>query len=310
MNDETRDDETGDENRRYEVRHRTEYTYGDQVTASYGWAYLTPRDLPDQVCRATEVVVRPTAELISDSVDFFGNRASYFEVHEPHDQLVVTATSQVDVTRTRADLDVLDRWTWEQARDRLRAGPRQLAEEAGFLLASPRLPKSVQLSDFADSVLQPGRPLGVMLGQLVATIYHDFAFNSGATTVTSTLEDLLNRRAGVCQDFAHLAVATLRLAGLPARYVSGYLETVPPAGQPKLQGVDASHAWVSVLVPELGWVDLDPTNNKVVDAAYVVTAWGRDYTDVPPLKGVIFTESAASTLKVAVDVIRVPTPVD
>ena len=294
------------ETRRYQVRHRTEYSYGDAVTASYGWAYLTPRDLPDQVCRSTRVEVSPAAELISDSVDFFGNRASYFEVHEPHEQLVVTATSLVEVTRSRADLDALDGWTWEQARDLLRADPRLQREEAGFLLASPRLPLTGQLTAFADAVLQPGRPLGQTLRRLVHTIYHDFSFNSAATTVTSTLDDLLTRRAGVCQDFAHLAVATLRLAGLPARYVSGYLETVPPKGQPKLQGVDASHAWVSVLVPELGWVDLDPTNNAVVDAAYVVTAWGRDYTDVPPLKGVIFTESASSRLKVAVDVTRLP----
>jgi transglutaminase-like putative cysteine protease len=289
--------------RSYEVRHRTEYTYGDEVTASYGWAYLTPRDLPDQVCRSSRVEVRPTAELVSDSVDFYGNRASYFEVHEPHEQLVVTATSRVEVTRTPADLDRLDGGSWEQARDQMRAD-RLPHEETGFLLPSPRLPLAGQLPGFAASVLEPGLPLGQTLRRLVHTIYHDFTFNSAATTVTSTLEDLLERRAGVCQDFAHLAVATLRLAGLPARYVSGYLETLPPKGQPKLQGVDASHAWVSVRVPGLGWIDLDPTNNKVVDAAYVVTAWGRDYTDVPPLKGVIFTESAASTLKVAVDVIR------
>jgi transglutaminase-like putative cysteine protease len=290
--------------RQYEVRHRTEYTYDDEVTASYGWACLTPRDRSDQVCRSTRVEVTPTAALISSSTDFFGNRASYFEVHEPHQQLVVTATSVVDVDRTAADLDVLDRWTWEQARDQLRADPRLQREEADFLLPSPRLPLARSLPAFAATLLEPGRPLGQTLRQLVQTIYRDFAFNAAATTVTSTLEDLLTRRAGVCQDFAHLAVATLRLAGLPARYVSGYLETLPPPGKPKLQGVDASHAWVSVLVPELGWVDLDPTNNKVVDDAYVVTAWGRDYTDVPPLKGVIFTEGSASTLKVAVDVTR------
>jgi transglutaminase-like putative cysteine protease len=291
--------------RRYEVRHQTEYTYGGEVTASYGWAHLTPRDLPDQVCGANRVEISPTAELLSGSVDFFGNRASYFEVHEPHDRLVVTATSLVDVSRTRADLDALDGWTREEARDLLRANPRMQREDADFLLASPRLPLAGRLPEFAKSVLEPGIPLGQALRQLIHTIYHDFTFNAGATSVTSTLENLLARRAGVCQDFAHLAVATLRLAGLPARYVSGYLETIPPPGQPKLQGVDASHAWVSVLVPELGWVDLDPTNNKVVDAAYVVTAWGRDYSDVPPLKGVIFTEGSSSSLKVAVDVTRI-----
>jgi transglutaminase-like putative cysteine protease len=288
------------------VRHRTEYRYADEVTASYGWACLTPRDLPDQVCRSTRVDVTPTAALLSDSVDFFGNRASYFEVHEPHDELAVTATSLVEVSRTRADLDLLDDRTWEQARDVIRASPTMRGEDAGFLLASPRLPLTGQLPDFARAVLTPGQPFGQTLRHLVSTIYRDFAYRSGATTVSTTLADVLQRRAGVCQDFAHLAVATLRWAGLPARYVSGYLETLPPPGQPKLQGMDASHAWVSVLTPELGWVDLDPTNNQVVDVGYVVTAWGRDYTDVPPLKGVIFTESASSTMRVAVDVIRLP----
>jgi transglutaminase-like putative cysteine protease len=295
-----------DQPRRYEVTHRTEYRYAGPVTTSYGWGCLTPRDLPDQVCRSNRVEVSPNATLVSGSTDFFGNRTSYFEVHEPHDRLVVTSHSLVEVSRTRADLDTLDRWTVQQARDLLHADPRLRTEEADFLLASPRLPRtSPLLPGFAGDLLPPDQPLGATLGRLIGTIYRDFAYRSGATTVSTTLDDVLERRAGVCQDFAHLAVAALRWAGLPARYVSGYLETIPPPGQPKLQGVDASHAWVSVLVPELGWIDLDPTNNQAADASYVVTAWGRDYTDVPPLKGVIFTESAGSTLTVAVDVIRV-----
>ena len=155
-------------------------------------------------------------------------------------------------------------------------------------------------------MLRPGRPLGTTLRELVHAIHSGFAYRSGATTVTTTLAEVLARREGVCQDFAHLAVAALRWAGLPARYVSGYVETRPPPGQPRLQGVDASHAWVSVFVPEVGWVDLDPTNDQVVDGQYVVTAWGRDYTDVPPLKGVIFTEGRRSTLDVAVDVTPLP----
>jgi transglutaminase-like putative cysteine protease len=300
--------DTGTLARRYEVRHRTEYAYADDVTASYGWAYLTPRDQPDQRCRSTRVEVTPTAALISEAADFFGNRASYFEVHEPHSRLVVAATSVVDVTRIGVDLDALDGWTWEQARDLLRADLKAQAEDLGFRLASPRLPLAGRLPGFADRVLEPGQPLGQALRHLIATIYEEFTYRSGATTVNTTLDDVIRRREGVCQDFAHLAVASLRWAGLPARYVSGYVETRPPPGQPRLQGADASHAWVSVLVPEFGWVDLDPTNNTVVDAGYVVTAWGRDYTDVPPLKGVIFTESASSTMRVAVDVLRQPLP--
>jgi transglutaminase-like putative cysteine protease len=154
-------------------------------------------------------------------------------------------------------------------------------------------------------VFTPGRPVGEAVRALVSRIHDEFAYRPGVTSVTTPLRDVLIRREGVCQDFAHLAVACLRCVGLPARYVSGYLETQPPPGKPKLQGADASHAWASVLLPELGWVDVDPTNDRIVDDDYVVTAWGRDYTDVPPLKGVIFTESKKSRLKVAVDVIRI-----
>jgi transglutaminase-like putative cysteine protease len=289
--------------RRYEVRHRTEYSYAGPVTGSYGWAYLTPRDLTDQACRSTRVEVLPAPALISDTVDYFGNRASYFEVHEPHEQLVVTATSLVDVSRVGVDLGALDRWSIEQARAVL-AAERLEPADVDLLLASPRLPFSREVSDFAGRLLAPDQHLGQALQALVHTIYRDFAYRPGATSVSSTLPDVLARREGVCQDFAHLAVACLRWAGLPARYVSGYLETVPPPGQPKRLGSDASHAWVSVRVPDLGWVDLDPTNDQVVDAGYVVTAWGRDYADVPPLKGVIFTEGAGSRMKVGVDVLR------
>ena len=130
-----------------------------------------------------------------------------------------------------------------------------------------------------------------------------FEYRPGVTTVETTIPELLADRRGVCQDFAHLAVACLRGAGLPARYVSGYLETMPPPGRPKLRGVDASHAWASVRLPEVGWVDLDPTNDRVIDSRYIVTAWGRDYADVPPLKGVIFSTSTSSRLSVAVDVL-------
>jgi transglutaminase-like putative cysteine protease len=286
--------------RRYEVRHRTEYRYGDDVTSSYGWAYLTPRDLADQVCLSSQVEVSPPATLHSEVVDYFGNRASYFEVHEPHRRLVVTSTSLVEVSRIPADLGRLDRWSVAQAL-RLSSGS---IEDVDLALTSPRLPPDPRVAAFAADLLPPERPLGQALGSLVSAIHRDFRFRPGATSVSSTLADVLERREGVCQDFAHLAVASLRWAGFSVRYVSGYLETQPPPGQPKRQGADASHAWISVLVPTFGWVDLDPTNNQAADAGYVVTAWGRDYADVPPLKGVIFTESASSEMSVGVDVVR------
>jgi transglutaminase-like putative cysteine protease len=291
--------------RTYTVRHRTEYHYEEPVTASYGWACLTPRDLPDQACVQTEVEFEPEESVVSARTDFFGNRRAYFEVHRPHTRLAVTALSTVEVDRAAADLAVLTE-PWEATRDAAAdLPPAGRAELVEFLLPSPKLPIGPDVAQFAAGVLTPGRPLGEALTALLDTIHSGFAFRSGATEVSTTLTEVLQRREGVCQDFAHLAVATLRSAGLGARYVSGYLETMPPPGQPKLQGADASHAWVSVLVPGTGWIDLDPTNDKPVDESYVVTAWGRDYTDVPPLKGVIFTEGSSSTLDVAVDVLRV-----
>jgi transglutaminase-like putative cysteine protease len=293
------------EPRRYEVRHRTEYHYESAVTASYGWAYLTPRELPGQRCLSSVVEVQPGASITVGDVDFFGNHGTYFEVHEPHEQLVVSAISAVEIDRVSTVLADLDAITWEAARDATNAlPPADRADAVGFRLASPQLPDDGEVAQFAASILTPGRPLGDALAGLTHAIFSGFEYESGSTKVTTTLTEVLATRQGVCQDFAHLAVACLRWAGLPARYVSGYLETQPPPGQVKLQGADASHAWASVLVPDLGWVDLDPTNDKVADSSYVVTAWGRDYTDVPPLKGVIFTESATSTMRVAVDVIR------
>ena len=290
--------------RSYRVTHRTEYVYDDEVTASYGRAYLTPRDVPGQWTRQARIDVTPAPDLLTQAEDFYGNRTAYVEVHTPHERLSVTATSEVVVDRPVPDLASIDGWTWERAADAVAADPADPVAARGFLLPSPQIGHVAGIAAFAAVTFPPGRPVGEAVRALVARIHADFAYEPGATSVATPLADVLRRREGVCQDFAHLAVACLRRVGLPARYVSGYLETQPPPGQPRLQGADASHAWLSVLLPELGWVDVDPTNDRLVDDDYVVTAWGRDYTDVPPLKGVIFTESTKSTLKVAVDVIR------
>jgi transglutaminase-like putative cysteine protease len=159
--------------------------------------------------------------------------------------------------------------------------------------------------DYASSSFEPGRAIGAVLRDLCSRIHRDFEYRSGSTTVATTVAELLRRRFGVCQDFSHLAVSCLRSAGLTTRYVSGYLETKPPRGRPKLLGADASHAWASVLVPQAGWVDVDPTNDQFVDDRYVVLAHGRDYDDVPPLKGVILSDASYSTMGVSVDVTRV-----
>lgn len=280
----------------YEVRHRTLYSYKGHVTSSYGRAHLLPRDTDDQVCRESRLTVQPTADVLAEHTDFYGNRAVYLEVHTPHRQLLVESVSIVDVTRDPVDLTALGRRAWDDP-----ATPAAW-QDLDFTLPSPLAPLTSRVARYAESIFTRHRPLAEAVPALVHDIYDSFAYAPGATDVTSTLDNLFERREGVCQDFAHLAVACLRHAGLPARYVSGYLETVPPEGREKLQGADASHAWCAVLLPELGWVHLDPTNDRFADSTYIVTAWGRDYTDVPPFKGVVFSQSTTSTLSVAVDV--------
>ncbi len=293
--------------RSYQVRHATSYGYDDVVTASYGRAHLLPRDAPGQWCASTDVRVEPAPTTLAETEDYYGNRCAYLEVLTPHDRLVVVATSQVEVDRPVPDLSALDGWSVAQAAAAVGDWPEgsqgDPSTATDFLLPSRHVPLE-PAREYATPVLAPGRPLGEAVADLVHRIYTDFTYSSGSTSVRTTMQEVLTQRRGVCQDFAHLGVACLRGVGLPARYVSGYLETRPPLGRPKLAGADASHAWLSVLLPELGWVDVDPTNDKLVDGSYVVTAWGRDYADVPPLKGVIFTQSTKRTLEVAVDVTR------
>jgi transglutaminase-like putative cysteine protease len=290
--------------RTYRVTHRTEYTYESEVSASYGQLHLLPRDLSRQRCRGAQVRVDPFPETLRERVDYFGNRVSFFAIHEPHVALTVTASSIVEVDEGPDGLSLLGQRPWEEAREALRRG--ELPEYpllAEYLLDSPLVAASDTYRAYAAEVFAPGRPLLDAVGMLSATIHSDFAYKPGSTSVTTPLAEAFEQREGVCQDFAHLGIACLRSLGLPARYVSGYLETEPAPGTPKLTGIDGSHAWFSVFVPEVGWVDVDPTNDQFVGARHVVTAYGRDYGDVPPLSGVIYTEGKTEALRVAVDVV-------
>lgn len=286
---------------RYRLEHRTTYTYDAPVTSSYGRAHLLPRPDESQQVLSSTVTWQPPAAEWRDSLDFFGNRSTWFRVDRPHDTLEVVAVSELVVDRRVVDVAALDAAPWEAARDALAATD----EDRGFLLPSPLVDPGA-VGGYAAATFTPGRALGAALRDLLDRVAADFTYRSGATTVRTTLPELLAARSGVCQDFAHLVVGCLRSVGLAARYVSGYLETSAPPGRPKLRGVDASHAWAAVLVPGTGWIELDPTNRQFVDERYVVVAWGRDYTDVPPLKGVIYTEAGHSTLDVGVDLVRLP----
>ncbi|MGD9793772.1 MAG: transglutaminase N-terminal domain-containing protein [Acidimicrobiia bacterium] len=287
----------------YEVVHRTEYRYESDVSSSYGLAYLIPRSGQGQICRSSMVDISPGAGEHRSHTDIFGNQVLYFSVHAPHRTLVVTAASVVDVDVPPGALPMVGSLSWELAREQLRQStdPDEI-ENRQFLSASPMVELSDRVAEFARQSFAPGRPIVEVLADLTSRIHDQFTYKPGATTIGISLDALFDVGKGVCQDFAHLAVGCLRTMGIAARYVSGYLETDPPPGRPRLVGADVSHAWASAFVPGVGWVDIDPTNDCFVSGRYVTTAWGRDYADVPPLKGVIFTESPGSELSVSVDV--------
>ncbi|MCW0213998.1 MAG: transglutaminase family protein [Pseudonocardia sp.] len=285
----------------YRITHRTHYAYSDDVSTSFGRAHLLPRDQPDQRCGPVEVVLDPAPDELREHVDAFGNRSTYFVLRSPHRELTVLARSTVVVDRPEP---APAERPWEEVRDLLTGTSAAVLDARTFAVASPRLPALPEVAEYARPSFTPGRPLGEAVGDLCARIHRDFTYVSGSTSVRSTVLDLLEGGEGVCQDFAHLAVSGLRSMGLAGRYVSGYLETRPPPGRPKVRGADASHAWVSVWTGD-DWRDLDPTNDRLVDSSFVVLAHGRDYGDVPPLKGVIFTDSAKSVMTVAVDMERV-----
>ena len=288
---------------RYRVTHRTRYLYQDRVIGCHNQARLLPRYTPDQQCLAATLAVVPEPAVLHEHRDGFGNRVHYFAVEAPHQTLEVTAVSELrlDPVPESRSSPPWDRVADDLARDRSSAG---LAARE-LVLASPFVVPDRALADYARPSFPPGRPLLEAVQDLTRRIHADFAYDPHFTTVVTPLAEVLDHRRGVCQDFAHLAIGGLRAMGLAARYVSGYLETLPPPGQPKLQGVDASHAWFAVHLPGHGWYDFDPTNDQMRTRQYVTTAWGRDYGDVTPLKGVLFG-GGHHELEVAVDVERLP----
>lgn len=293
---------------RYAVRHLTTYSYDAPVSDSLGVAHLVPRSLPWQQVRDYRLSVTPTPGDLSRDLDSYGNEVAWFQVTEPHRRLEVEGAGEVEVEAPVIPAEVLAR-AWESLRPLLGAGHGGRAWAAtDVALPSPLVDQPVAATEYAATSLTRGRGVGDAVLDLVHRIHADFDYDKTATTVTSTVADVVADRAGVCQDFAHLALACLRGHGLAARYVSGYLATTPPPGRERVVGADASHAWVEVWLggdPAGGadhWLAVDPTNDQALDERYVTVAWGRDYADVAPLKGVIFTEAKRSTMQVSVDV--------
>ena len=287
-------------NRCYQITHRTEYRYSDVVTSSYGRGFLTPRDTPHQRCLAHALDIDPEPADRSTSRDAYGNVSTYFHVTERHHALTVTSNSVVEVDPPPAELygGASALAPWETARPLGRDGV--LASEFTLDLRPPEITDAVR--DYAAPSFVPERPLIEVLDDLNARIFSDFTYRSGSTTVSTQVDEVLAAGEGVCQDFARLAIACLRANGLAASYVSGYLATDPPPGKERMFGIDATHAWAAVWTRENHWLGLDPTNAALVDERYIIVGWGRDYADVPPLRGIIYTDSERSVIDVSVDV--------
>jgi len=285
----------------YRVRHRTIYDYEDPVSVSHHLLRLTPRKLPAQHCRTARLSILPSPSATLTNFDYFGNFQTFFTLQEPHSSLALEATSELEVfSPTPSDFSASPPWETvveslvnDHSEDGLNAYQ--------FVFASQRVATSRQLAEYAREAFPAGRPLLEAARDLMQKINRDFSFDIKATEVTTPVQAFFEKRRGVCQDFAHLQIACLRSLGLPARYVSGYLRTLPPPGHARWVGADVSHAWCAAWCPGAGWIDFDPTNNCVPSDGHITVAWGRDYSDVSPVHGVLLG-GARHTLHVSVDV--------
>lgn len=275
----------------YHVIHETSYEYDSPVSLSRQQLHLTPRQCPWQRNEAHQIVIEPEPTFVHTGLDHFGNPISLFAIEAPHGRLIVRAESTIEVRPHLPANGLAESPPWERVRDALGYGAAPILLGANrYQFESPYVRVKHEFSDFASSCFTPNRPLLEAVRALMSHIYNEFEFDPKATTVSTPVLKLLEERKGVCQDFAHLMLACLRSLGLAARYVSGYLLTKPPPGKPRLVGADASHAWISVYCPSTDgevWVDFDPTNNLMPDTQHITLAWGRDFGDVSPLRGVI-----------------------
>lgn len=287
----------------YSVTHTTRYTYSEKVSHCQNIGYLSPQSDARQTCSPTEISVEPATVVLAEHTDYFGNRVCYFAVEEPHTELVVTGRTRV-TTHAGADFRQQNAPAWESVADALRnPADEQTLLASEFTLPSPFVPLSATFADYARAVFTPGRNILEAAYDLACKVREDFKYEQKTTSILTPLSEVFARRTGVCQDFAHFCVSALRSLGLAAQYVSGYIETFPPAGKEKLRGSDASHAWFAVYVPGSGWFDFDPTNAKAISEEFIVTARGRDFGDVSPLRGILFG-GGKHVLKVEVDVNR------
>ena len=285
----------------YTILHRTLYEYAAPVTVSHHVARLEPRATAVQARESFSLKVFPEPTLRKERADYFGNRLCFFSIQEVHRKLEIITHSRVSVQREKLPpADASTAWETVAALFRDPVSP-DVVEPYQFVFDSQQVRGSFELADYARVSFGKDTPLLMGVADLNRRIFTDFKYDPKATTVATPLEEVLKARRGVCQDFAHLGIAFLRSLGLPARYVSGYLRTRPPEGQPRLVGADASHAWFSVFNPGSGWVDFDPTNNIQPAEEHITVAYGRDFGDVSPVAGIL-TGGGRHSVKVSVDV--------
>jgi transglutaminase-like putative cysteine protease len=284
----------------YRILHVTSYKYKQPVSFGNHAVHLAPRSERHQRCLTRELRITPAPANQTERIDYFGNRINFFTIQDPHEELRIESRSMVEIEGGEAA------WPeqcmqWDDVAASLPEDLNPAAMDAyQFVFESPRIRPDPEFAAYASPSFPRGRPLTEALLDLTARIHREFRFDNKATNVRTPPEEVLRKRKGVCQDFAQLQIACLRSLQLPARYVSGYLRTYPPPGRPRLVGADASHAWVSVYCPGRGWLDVDPTNNLVASLSHITLAWGRDYGDVSPVRGVILG-GKDHTVDVAVD---------
>jgi transglutaminase-like putative cysteine protease len=292
---------------RYRITHSTRYDYKQPVLLSHNVVRLRPRSYGAQTCLLHRLTILPAPARRSERLDYFGNYSDYFCLQESHRNLTVASQSEVEV-RPSPRVDLTQGPSWERVRELLLdpLEPEALSARE-FSFDSPYVARSAALAAYADTSFAPGRPFLEGVWDLTNRIHREFKFLPGSTKVGTPVLDVLSTRQGVCQDFSHVQIGCLRSLGLAARYVSGYLVTRPPPGKPRLTGADVSHAWVSVFDPATGWIDFDPTNGVMPSDGHITVAWGRDYSDVGPIQGIL-VGGRRHELKVSVDVLPEETP--
>ncbi|WP_372755142.1 transglutaminase N-terminal domain-containing protein [Mariniflexile sp.] len=290
----------------FKVSHTTHYYYESGVTFCHNIATLKPKNMVGQTLLEYDLEISPEPAEITERLDFFGNTITRFSIQKHHTELIVTAKSKIARDYTlQPDIENSETGkaiTLKEALAILKTNTAETIEVKQYILESIFIAKiSDEIKNYAEKSFKPNRSIFEASYELMQRIYTEFDFDSEFSTIATPIQEVIKEKKGVCQDFAQIAIACVRSMGLPARYVSGYIETLPPPGKEKLIGTDASHAWFSVYIPTFGWVDFDPTNNQIPKNQHITVSWGRDYYDVPPLKGVIYS-AGKNKMSVAVDI--------